>query len=1346
MKKLLFILSAILVSGITYGASLNPYAYNLSSTWNEETQELTVRFTLNAHPNMNGDNGNSKGIQIYAVDPANPNDRYYIYGVSGTEITNHINANNYNYECVIPIDGMSKDGTVANRRPLPTGKALTWAVQVCGLNNKNQSDPVVVTDNISRRPYSPHGIAVDNNPNSPRFGHIFVTECTDGVSGDATWNWLSSAQGRAILEYDQRLGYIKSYRKHKEGDPTTELFSLRNGNNLLEPHRVVVSDDSRIFVSSYNQNSTTSQIAAWELNTETGKHTPIIMHNPNYGNRVVGMAVKGSGTGLRLLLCYWNLSTYVLKGYEYAWNGTSFNSGTLKFTYTPEDRLKLGMTTCHTKQYFCFSDGFINVAYGAKDNSTIWLGIDLFLNTQYKAYNTRLVHFNSSGTILEDDTDLVSYGNTPDEYWYYGGGGFVPYVDKNTKTERIAMGRAYIGNGYHGRFCVFDINASGQIASVPYKLKDGINTGAVINDFAIDCAHNLYAVSFTTGTTAANNVSNGKTGSGTGRLIAIALPYDGYTTTVAPKGAAGTTFTLKPVPNILATDLTYAPYGNENKYEFSFNVNTKPELAQIRFYANEADMLANNENYSFYYEFSEAERKQGRMSVIFDAVGGTIGDDKLLNDPNENGLRNLPRGEYYWNVYVKTRESNVFAPIYTQSAVGASDFHRQHATVDNNPDNKGFGHIYVADHHNIAESNNRVHYVRAYTIGNATGNAQQDNQSNINDNTRYTTCWQVRNTTAKYMRRPAVAPDGMIYITDEGANNGNVGNDITYGFVGAGMWVLDPNNQTNGGAAVWNTPNFSTKTPNQEVTTAASFLKKGEKWYLYKTNTYEEVTHHGPNGTNDLTTNAKWQANGYRIYTLNMAANEALIHSGYDDAQSDAKPFGGGVDAYKCGDTGGQFSILATENGVWMCQHREGKVVADDSQENPDGKNGVALSFFNHSGTRTFTSTAQSALTQKTNSPLQSTPGAGMAYQKRDGAEYLYLVNHAGNILEFEIIGGASPTLNHTQTYVTGNGTKGVKYGAISSMNFDYAGNLVVTIGATYGVNGTDVNGNAVVRDHQELVIYTMPYPNQENARAIPASEVFRKLPERVAHLDMGAAELDLIIQGHGGHGCAIDLYRPLQGGEFNTICLPFTLDLTALPEGHPLKDATLKQYTGLNLNTVGGEKVLELVFTDVEPKIIAANQPYIIQPENDNGIPHIISFDGPLELTSTTGDAITWSDTEDDKTYSITHQGIIPFQYVEPQKDQNTGEILTLMLVADNRLAAMISAGNMLGFRGYFQLNQPLPKGMQTRITTSKGTATNTTIVVDGKKVNVEKFLQEGRVYIRVGEDLYNIDGQKVE
>ena len=177
MKKLLFILSAILVSGITYGASLNPYAYNLSSTWNEETQELTVRFTLNAHPNLdqkkdaNGNATNSIGIQIYAIDPANPSDRYYIYGVPGDVIQAKMNAHNggkgdsYDYTCIIPITGMSIG---ANPRPLPAGKDLTWAVTVQGLNNKNQSAPVVVNTGISDkyRPFSCHGIAINKDQNS----------------------------------------------------------------------------------------------------------------------------------------------------------------------------------------------------------------------------------------------------------------------------------------------------------------------------------------------------------------------------------------------------------------------------------------------------------------------------------------------------------------------------------------------------------------------------------------------------------------------------------------------------------------------------------------------------------------------------------------------------------------------------------------------------------------------------------------------------------------------------------------------------------------------------------------------------------------------------------------------------------------------------------------------------------------------------------------------------------------------------------------------------------------------------------------------------------------------------
>ena len=1279
MKKLLFILSAIFVSAT--GWTQNPYAYGLSSKLSDDKQNLTINYSLNVK---------ATSVQIEIIDE---------------------NGNTCYTQQSAPIDKGANSITIPTAS-LPREKALNWKVIVNGGNTGTQ--PTVPVWAVSKRPNAVHGVAVNNDQQSANFGKIYAAESMMTNATNNKWTWLNG-NVPALLEYNQDLSFKAFHKKSKQNGTAVSNFST------TEPNRVRVSADGRIFVASYHSNSST---AVWEY-TGSGNYNTIIPRTAGSNLRPTSIDVKGSGKDLKLLVTYYDNkvdeTNMIAKVYCYEYPiGTSTSkytaAGTLKAQYNDyktDPALPGLLYQAVKKGWYVYTVGLINAVYG--DNDMIWMKIDFYVNTDIPS---KVIAFNSSKTTPLKENDLPLSQN-----YYYGGDGIV------VKGNLLVT-----GNNCAIHF--YQTNTNGSFTKKYNDLStiynNTIYTNIWINDLAIDHANNLYVVS-----------------AYEGNMMVVALPNGGKTITNAAKQYA---FTVSdPVPNILATDLTYAPYGNENKYEFSFNVNTKPELAQIRFYENEADMLACNNNYAFYYQFPDGDCKQGSMSVIFDAVGGTV-ENKLLNDPNENGLRNLPRGEYYWNVYVKTRKSCAFAPIYTQKLsdfnVDQGDYsghsHRQHATVDNNPNNKGFGHIYVADHHNIADKNSRKHYVRAYTIGNATGNAQQDNQNNINDDTRYTTHWQVRNTTAHYTRRPAVAPDGMVYITDEGTNGGKVPEQITYGFNGAGMWVLDPNRQTDGDDVQWISPNFSTKTPNQEVVTALSFLLKGENWYIYKTNTYSEIEIHGPDngGTGDLTSNVSWQKNGYRIYQLDKISG-LLKHSGYNDAQTTTRAFGGGKSEYNCGDTNGQFSIIATKNGVWMCQHRMDRVSENNGEKNPDGKNSLMLSFFDHNGNRKYTSYEDKTLTQQTTSDFQASPGAGMAYQERNGVEYLYVVNHNGYILEFKITGGNNPQLTLTQKFPLGEGNKG-KHGAVSSMNFDYAGNLVVTAGQTYGNTAYTQVGSKVQieRDHQDLVIYTMPYPNQENARAIPASEAFRFLPERVAHLDMGAAELDLIIQGHGGHGCAIDLYRPLQGAMFNTICLPFELNLGSLPADHPLKNAKLQAYTELKLETVGGEKMLELVFTDVNDNIIRANTPYIIRPENDEGINHIIRFDGPLVLTNTKGNAV--QKTEAGGTYSITYQGIIPFQLVQPTFQD--GESLTLMLVADNRLALMTSAGNMLGFRGYFQLNQPLPKGMQTRITTSKGTTTNTTIVVDGKKVNVEKYLQEGRVYIRMGDSLYTITGEKVE
>ena len=83
-------------------------------------------------------------------------------------------------------------------------------------------------------------------------------------------------------------------------------------------------------------------------------------------------------------------------------------------------------------------------------------------------------------------------------------------------------------------------------------------------------------------------------------------------------------------------------------------------------------------------------------------------------------------------------------------------------------------------------------------------------------------------------------------------------------------------------------------------------------------------------------------------------------------------------------------------------------------------------------------------------------------------------------------------------------------------------------------------------------------------------------------------------------------------------------------------------------------------------------------------------------------------------------------------------------MVVAENRLAE-IDGGIFRGFRSYFQMKKDITNTISL-LNFKKPTTTDTEMVVDGKTVDVEKLMREGRVYIRVGETLYTITGEVVE
>jgi hypothetical protein len=286
-----------------------------------------------------------------------------------------------------------------------------------------------------------------------------------------------------------------------------------------------------------------------------------------------------------------------------------------------------------------------------------------------------------------------------------------------------------------------------------------------------------------------------------------------------------------------------------------------------------------------------------------------------------------------------------------------------------------------------------------------------------------------------------------------------------------------------------------------------------------------------------------------------------------------------------------------------------------------------------------------------------------------------------------------------------------------------------------------------------------MPY-DRTNAQEIRAPESCIYIPERVSYL-VENTNMGQIISPYLNPKteCYVDIYRPMPNTSFSTICLPFDLDIQKLGDSEPYYEAEFKQFTGAEIVTVSNEKILELQFSDIPTQagkqILQANTPYIVKPKSR--IPSIVKLQQPIQfvqIAEKTIGVFQFENSGDNPTphNSISFKGVIPRQDVEVIYDQQ-GNPLNLILVAENRLAEMVHDkqegekyyGEILGFRGYFTLKNALPQGMQAIISSKDKTVTGL-IDVNGKKINIQKYLREGRVYIRVGDTLYTIDGQKVQ
>ena len=539
------------VNEIMGTSGLNPYAYDLTSSWDEATQKLTVKFSLNADAYIDGDGGYADGVQIYVSDDKNTPRKYYVHGLSKNDCKQGQNK-------TFTIDlssGLDKKGN-----ELPKGKPLYVSVAVQG----DRSNTAPREYSLSHRVYCPFGVAVDNNPNSKNFGKIFVNEAYQyEQGGDLAGYFTKGKAGMYVLDADFQQRNTNRYT----GGYDFSWYVIEHTFDGLarkgyQPWRVRVSEEGRIFVCSNDMhqrqatdaNGNRDGVAVWEVDrNDFNKWTPVLHGTrqadytftykdingvEQYIGPVCGMDVKGKGDDLTLLLYTVNksgvdLDMKAFRAYEY-----NVKSGALK----PIPAFNNGG--------YGYVFEHVTLRYGL--DGSYWFGGNRAdgsdgVEGNGKTREPNLGHVKLDGTTA----DYTNYNSE-----FYGGSGLLVYKSTYNNSACNASNHTWMikgkdnGGGSDGLFDVFMVNSTdGGGAGVTRMDGNGgrpnwqnitaSGMGRFLNDMAIDYAENLYIV-----------------GSSNGMVRAFAMPYCGEKTTTVREEFA---FSF-PAPVVEKDSIEWHPY------------------------------------------------------------------------------------------------------------------------------------------------------------------------------------------------------------------------------------------------------------------------------------------------------------------------------------------------------------------------------------------------------------------------------------------------------------------------------------------------------------------------------------------------------------------------------------------------------------------------------------------------------------------------------------------------------------------------------------------------------------------------------------------------------------------
>ena len=452
--------------------ALNPYAYNLSATWDLASKTLTTNYTLNA---------DAKEVYITLGDGNVEFARRQTTGITrGT----------HTYALTLTDEEFGK---------LPQNRGLTWNV-IVKANKRTQYAECVTNYDL----FSPTSIDIDNNPKNKTFGRIIVAESRHEVKNKE--GYLSSGYGAGIYVFNP--DFTPAANGTNPGYNGGNTFTEKRADDATAwahaPRRVRISDDGRIFVTSLNTNGDVLwEVNANNMNTWTKVFTGVTQDTNKdlvSGSTFVagpnaGFDVRGSGADLKLLMLSANKVTYGFG--QRGFRVSEYKIGTEKTWSGAPTKAFPHENVSHSAGDQCYFISATASQVQYDQNGGVWY-------IQYRGTTSNnqpgLVHFTAGG--VEDYKELRHNTNN------------AGFRFNNDFTKVVIAGDPTASGSAKAIIYAVSKDAAGKPVLTEESSIDMSSVGTAMNDFAWDYANNLYVV---------GNIKE--------KVVAFAMPYSGEVTT-----------------------------------------------------------------------------------------------------------------------------------------------------------------------------------------------------------------------------------------------------------------------------------------------------------------------------------------------------------------------------------------------------------------------------------------------------------------------------------------------------------------------------------------------------------------------------------------------------------------------------------------------------------------------------------------------------------------------------------------------------------------------------------------------------------------------------------------------